>query len=136
MANYKIEDISGIGETYGAKLREMGVVDTDSLLKKACTPAGRKEMCEKTGLSGSHVLKWANMADLYRISGVGSQYAELLEEAGVDTVVELGTRKPENLHAKMKEVNDAKNLTNKLPTGDQVASWVNEAKSLDRVITH
>lgn len=130
MANMKIEDIEGIGPSYGEKLRACGITDTDGLLAKGKTPAGRKELCEGTELSNKLVLKWVNMADLFRIQGVGSEYAELLECSGVDTVKELGTRNAENLHAKMTEVNGEKNLTRRVPTADQVAGWVTEAKSM------
>ncbi|MEL7474483.1 MAG: DUF4332 domain-containing protein, partial [Planctomycetota bacterium] len=96
MANYKIEDVEGIGPSYGEKLREAGVKDTDGLLAAVKTPADRKALAEKTGLSDKQILKWGNMVDLYRISGVGSEYAELLEAAGVDTVPELAQRNAAN----------------------------------------
>ena len=97
MANYKIEDIEGIGEVTGKKFRDAGVKDTDSLLAASTTPSARAKLAEATGISAAQVLKFANMADLYRISGVGADYAQLLEAAGVDTVPALARRSPANL---------------------------------------
>jgi predicted flap endonuclease-1-like 5' DNA nuclease len=136
MANYKIEDVEGIGPTYGEKLREAGINDTDALLNACKTPAQRKELAEKTGISDTHVLKWANMVDLYRISGVGSEFAELLEASGVDTVPELAQRNAENLAEKMVEVNDAKSLCRRTPSGADVEKWVAEAKTLPRALEY
>ena len=136
MANYPIEDVEGIGPTYGEKLRGAGINDTDGLLKAAATKKDRKALAEKTELSETNILKWANMVDLYRIKGVGSEFAELLEAAGVDTVPELAQRRPDNLAAKMAEVNEAKKLTRRVPTEAEVTKWVEEAKTLDRVIEH
>lgn len=130
MANYKIEDVEGIGPSYGEKLRDAGIKDTDALLTACKTPKQRKELAEKTGLDTGRVLKWANMVDLYRITGVGSEFAELLEAAGVDTVKELGTRNATNLAAKMIEVNDAKKLCRRTPTEADATKWVAEAKTL------
>src|SRR5512143_2766838 len=110
-----IADIEGIGPVYARKLAKAGIRGTGGLLTKGATPKGRKEIAAKTGIGGKIILEWVNLADLYRIKGVGSEYSDLLEEAGVDTVVELATRAPENLLAKMVEVNKAKNLVNKMP---------------------
>ena len=125
-----IEDIEGIGGAYGEKLKAAGISTTDELLAAGRTPAGRKDLCEKTGLGDGQVLKWINMADLFRIKGVASQYAELLECAGVDTVKELKMRNAENLAAKMKEVNDEKSLCKSPPSAKEVAGWVDQAKDL------
>jgi len=130
MANYKIEDVEGIGPTYGEKLRAAGITDTDGLLAACKTTKQRKELEAKTGIEHGRILKWANMVDLYRIKGVGSEFAELLEAAGVDTVKELGTRNVANLAAKMVEVNDAKKLCRRTPTEADVTKWVAEAKSM------
>jgi predicted flap endonuclease-1-like 5' DNA nuclease len=132
----KIADIEGIGPKYAAKLEKAGVRSVAGLLKLCCDKKGRKAVAEQSGIDASHLLKWANMADLYRIKGVGSEYSELLEASGVDTVKELRNRKPENLHAKMVEVNAKKKLVRQLPSATQVADFVNQAKSLDPVITH
>lgn len=134
MANYKIEDVEGIGPTYGEKLRSAGINDTDALLAACETPAKRKELAEKTGISDTHILKWANMVDLYRINGVGSEFSELLEASGVDTVPELAQRRADNLAAKMIEVNDAKSLTRRVPNEAEVQKWIEHAKTLPRAI--
>ena len=133
---YKIEEIEGIGPTYGEKLAAADINTTDDLLKLCCDAKGRKGAAESTGLSEGQLLKWANMADLMRISGVGSEYSELLEAAGVDTVKELRNRNAENLAAKMAEVNAEKKLTRSVPAESVVSGWVEQAKSLDPLITH
>ena len=110
---YKIIDIQGIGEAYAPKLIAIGIKTPDELLEACLTPAARKKVADKTGISGKLILKWANHADLFRISGIGPQYAELLEAVGVDTVKELRHRVPANLTAKMVEINKAKNQRGK-----------------------
>ena len=132
----KIVDIEGIGETYAAKLKEAGVATTDKLLEVAGAKKGRDQLAEKTGITGKLILEWVNLADLYRIKGIGSEYSDLLEEAGVDTVVELAKRKPENLFAKIVEVNTAKKLVRKVPTEAAVKDWVEQAKKLPRKVEH
>jgi predicted flap endonuclease-1-like 5' DNA nuclease len=136
MANYKIEDIEGIGPAYGEKLREAGVTDTDGLLAACKTPAQRKALAEKTEIGEKLLLEWANHADLYRIKGIGSEYADLLEEAGVDTVPELAQRNAENLAAKLVEVNDAKNLVRSVPSAAEVAGWVEQASGMERALEY
>jgi predicted flap endonuclease-1-like 5' DNA nuclease len=132
----KVVDIEGVGPVFAAKLEAAGVKDTDALLKMGATPKGRQELAEKAGVTEKQILEWVNRVDLYRIKGIGSEYSDLLETAGVDTVVELATRKPENLVAKMTEVNEAKHLVRKLPTLDQVEDWVKQAKALPRVVSY
>jgi len=136
MANYKIEDVEGIGPVLGEKFRAAGVKDTDALLKSALTSSQRKALAEKTGLSEARVLKFANMVDLYRVSGVGSEYAELLEVAGVDTVPELATRNAASLTQAMAAVNQEKKLTRQVPTESEVAKWVEQAKGLPRMLEY
>ena len=136
MANHKIEDIEGIGAVLGEKFRAAGVKDTDSLLQNALTPKQRKQLAENTGLSEARILKFANMADLYRISGVGSEYSELLEAAGVDTVPELAKRNAANLAQAMATVNQEKKLTRQVPTEAEVTKWIEQAKGLPRMIEH
>jgi predicted flap endonuclease-1-like 5' DNA nuclease len=131
-----IADIEGVGESYAAKLKEAGVGTVEALLKEAATPAGRKALADKTGISDKLLLKWTNHADLFRINGVAGEYAELLEAAGVDTVPELAQRNAENLHKKMEEVNAAKNLVRNLPSSASVTKWIEEAKTLPRVVTY
>ncbi len=136
MANYKIEEIEGIGPALGEKLREAGVNTTDKLLEATKTPKQRKELAENSGISEKQILRFANMADLFRINGVGQEYAELLEKAGVDTVPELAQRNAANLTAKMEEVNEEKKLVRKTPTLVSVEKWVEEAKMLPRVLQY
>lgn len=133
---YKLARIEGIGETYSQKLKEAGFVKTSDLLEKGASPEGRKEIVEKTGLSDKLILRWVNMADLFRIKGVGEEYSDLLEAAGVDTVVELAQRNPENLVVKLREAQAAKNMVRRLPSLKQVAKWVEQAKALPRVVTY
>ena len=133
---YKIDEIEGIGPAYKEKLNGAGIETTDNLLDACGDKKGRAAMAEKTGLSEGQLLKWANMADLMRISGVGEEYSELLEAAGVDTVKELRNRNAENLAAKMKEVNEEKKLTRTVPSESQVEKWVEQAKTLDPNISH
>lgn len=134
MAN--LLEVEGIGEKYAARLKEIGIGTTDELLAQGSTSQGRKKLEEKTGLSGALILRWVNHVDLFRIKGVGEEYADLLERAGVDTVPELAQRNAANLTAKMAEVNEEKKLVRRLPTETQVADWIVEAKGLDRLITY
>lgn len=136
MANRKIEEVEGIGPVTGEKLRAAGVKDSDTLLAQAKTPAQRKALAEAAGLTAEKILKFANMVDLFRISGIGAEFAELLEAAGVDTVPELARRAPASLAAKLAEVNEAKKLTRRVPTEADVAKWVEQAKGLPRAIEY
>ena len=132
----KIEDVEGIGPAYAAKLQAAGIVRTEILLEKGATPQGRKAIEEQTGISHGLILEWVNHVDLYRIKGVASEYSDLLEEAGVDTVVELARRVAANLYQRMLEVNSEKKLVRRLPTEKQVADWIEQAKKLPRVINY
>lgn len=132
----KIVDIEGIGETYAEKLKEAGVHTVEGLLKNCCGKPARVKLAEATGISEKLILEWVNRADLARIKGVSTQYADLLECSGVDSVPELKMRNAENLHAKMKEVNAEKNLVRQLPGLSQVESWVEQAKTIEKVVTH
>ena len=131
-----IEQIEGIGPTFGAALREAGVNTVEELLEAACDKKGRHELSNKTEITEARLLRCVNMADLFRINGVSSQYSELLEGAGVDTVKELQHRNAENLTAKMNEVNTEKNVVRQTPSVKVVATWVEQAKSLPPKITH
>ncbi len=133
---YSIDEIEGIGPTYAAKLQEQGIKTTEAYLDRAKDPKGRKELADATGIDAGRILKWANMADLMRISGVGEEYSELLEAAGVDTVKELRNRNAVNLAAKMVEVNGEKKLVRQVPAESQVTKWVEQAKSLDPMMTY
>jgi predicted flap endonuclease-1-like 5' DNA nuclease len=132
----KLETIEGIGDVYAQQLRAAGVGSTDALLSQGATPKGRQEIAEKTRISGKLILEWVNHADLFRIVGVGEEYADLLEEAGVDTVPELAQRNPENLFQKMQQVNAEKKLVRRTPALSQVSDWVAQAKDLKRVVTY
>lgn len=136
MANNKIEDVEGIGPATGDKLRAAGIKDTDGLLAACKTAKDRKALAESSGLTEKQVLKFANMVDLYRINGVGSEFAELLEAAGVDTVPELANRNAANLAKAMADVNGAKQLTRRVPTEAEVTKWVAEAKTLPRMLEY
>jgi predicted flap endonuclease-1-like 5' DNA nuclease len=137
MANYKISDIEGIGPVFAEKLSKAGVRSVNKLLEKGATRTGRKDLANATGIDDSVILKWVNMADLYRVKGIGSEYSELLEKAGVDTVKELATRKAENLQAKMAEVNSTgRPLVRQVPGLKRVQSWVANAKKLDPKVSY
>jgi len=131
-----IIEVEGIGPTYAEKLNSIGISTTNDLLEAGGTRVGRQEISEKTDVSETLILEWVNHADLFRIKGVGEEYSDLLEEAGVDTVVELARRNPSNLYAKLLEVNAEKELVRKLPTLEDVMSWVTQAKTLPRKIEY
>lgn len=133
----RIIDVEGIGPKYKQVLKEKaGITTTEALLKAAATPKQRKELAATTGISPKLILEWANLADLFRIQGVGEEYSDLLEEAGVDTVVELAQRRPENLYAALSEAKDRRRLVRRLPGLKQVESWVAQAKRLPRVLKY
>ena len=133
---YKIEEIEGVGAAYGAKLKEQGVNTVEALLEKGANKKGRAALAEATGISEKLILKWANHADLFRINGIGAEFAELLEAAGVDTVKELRNRVPANLYAKLGETNEAKKLVRRLPSESQVADMIEQAKGIEPKITN
>lgn len=134
--SYKIDEIEGIGSVYAQKLEAAGVKTTEALLEKAATPKQRKALAEETGISEKLILKWANHADLFRIKGVAGQFAELLEAAGVDTVKELRHRVAANLQPKLEEVNNVKNLCNRVPSVTEVEKMIAQAKELDPVLSY
>lgn len=133
---YKIVEIEGIGDVYAQKLEAAGINTTDDLLENASTPKQRKELAEKTGISEKLILKWANHADLFRIKGVAGQFAELLEAAGVDTVKEFRHRVAANLQPKMVEVNEAKNLCNRVPSVTELEKMIAQAKELEPKLSY
>ncbi len=134
--SYKIQEIQGIGPAYAEKLIAAGITTSDLLLEKGQTPKGRKELEEATGLSSKLILTWVNHADLYRVKGIGPQFAELLEAAGVDTVKELATRNAENLARKMLEVNEAEHRVKRVPVVAEVQKMIDLAKELPGVVTY
>ena len=133
---YKIIDIEGIGEVYAEKLIAAGIETAAQLLDKCAAPAGRKALAEATGISDKLILTWTNHADLFRVKGIGPQFAELLEAAGVDTVKELGHRNAANLAAKMLEVNEEKHLVRRVPVEIEVQRMIDQAKELPGVMTY
>ena len=133
---YRIDEIEGIGPSFKEKLGAGGIATTDDLLKECASKKGRDTTSEKTGVSAPQLLKFANMADLMRVSGVARQNAELLKFAGVDTIKELRTRNAENLAEKMKAVNDEKKLAKVSPAASVVQGWIDAAKDLEPMITH
>lgn len=132
----KVEDIEGIGPAFAAKLQEAGVSTSDALLEQAGPKAGRDALAAKTGISGKLLLEWANACDLMRIKGIGSQFSDLLEAAGVDSPAELAQRNAANLAATFGELNAARATTRRAPTEEMVADWIEQAKKLDKVVTH
>ncbi|MEC7525755.1 MAG: DUF4332 domain-containing protein [Myxococcota bacterium] len=128
----KISEIEGIGPTYAEKLAGAGIETVEALLEEGAKPAGRERIADASGVPEKALLRWVNMADLFRIRGVGEEYADLLERAGVDTVVELSRRNAENLHEKMKSVNEEASLVRALPSAATVEKWVAQAKELPR----
>ena len=132
----EIQSVEGIGPKYAELLTNEGIKTTDKLLEVACTKPGRKKLAEKTSISEAVILKWVNMCDLFRINGVAGQFAELLEGAGVDTVKELRNRNAENLAEKMAEVNQEKHLCKASPSAKTVSKWIEQAKTLEPMVTH
>ena len=132
----KISEIEGIGPAYTEKLATAGITTIEQLLEKGASKPGRKEIAITTGIDESRILRWVNMADLFRIKGVGEEYSDLLEEAGVDTVVELSQRNPENLHTKILEVNEKNKFVKRPPSLTEIKSWINQAKTLPRKIKY
>ena len=129
-------DIEGIGEVYARRLREAGIATTEELLEKGATPKGRKELAAQTKISHTRILKWVNRADLNRIKGIGSEYADLLEAAGVDTVPELAQRNAENLYNRIKEIQAERKIIRRLPGLSRVSTWITQAKELPRVVQY
>jgi predicted flap endonuclease-1-like 5' DNA nuclease len=132
----KIIDVEGIGTVYAGRLVSAGISTTGALLKAGATVKGRNQLAQKAGIDEGLLLQWVNHVDLYRIKGIGSEYSDLLEAAGVDTVPELAQRNAANLYKTLVAVNQEKKLVRKLPVEAQVASWVEQAKKLPRVINY
>lgn len=132
----KVIDIEGIGSTYAEKLNAIGILHTDELLEQGGTKSGREKIAAATGIPESLVLTWVNHADLFRIKGVGAQFAELLEAAGVDSVKEFALRNAENLHTRLLETNHQFGVSGKVPSAETLQTMIDEAKKLDRKVTH
>ncbi|HUH32500.1 MAG TPA: DUF4332 domain-containing protein [Daejeonella sp.] len=134
--SYSVSEIEGIGPAQQAKFKTAGVSTVEQLLEKGATAKGRKELAELTAIDAKSILRFVNHADLFRINGIAGQFSELLEAAGVDTVNELKTRVPANLHAKLVEVNEKKNLVNQVPGLSQIEDFIEQAKKMDPKVTH
>ena len=134
--DYKIIDIEGIGDVYAQKLIAAGINKVSELLEKCAAPKGRKALAEETGISEKLILKWTNHADLFRINGVGPQFAELLEAAGVDTVKEFRHRLAENQQPKLEVTNAAKNICNRVPAVSEIQKMIDQAKELEPKMTY
>ena len=132
----QIVDVEGIGPTYGAKLEAAGVKTTDALLERCARPKGRHELAEATGITEKLILHWVNRVDLARIKGVGSEYADLLESAGVDSAVDLAQCVPATLMTTLQSTNKSKHLVRRLPTESDVEHWIVEAKALPKVVKY
>lgn len=132
----KLTDIEGIGPAFEKKLKEAGIGSVEALLEQGATSKGRVEIAAACDIDASRLLRFVNHADLFRIKGVGGEYAELLEAAGVDSVPELAQRNADNLAQRMAEVNEQKRLVRSLPSAKAVAEWVGQAKSLARKVSH
>jgi predicted flap endonuclease-1-like 5' DNA nuclease len=133
---YKVVDIEGVGEVYAEKLIAAGIKTDAELLEKCAKPSGRKALEEATGISGKLILKWTNHCDLYRIKGVGPQFAELLAASGVDTVKELKHRVAANLAAKLLQVNEEKHLVRRVPVESEVQAMIDQAKELPAAVEY
>ena len=134
--SYKIEEIEGIGPAYAEKLRAAGICTTEALLEKCASRKGREAIAEATEISEKLILKWTNHADLFRIKGVAGQFAELLEAAGVDTVKEFRHREAANLYPRLVEVNEQRNLCNRVPSEAELVKMIEQAKALEPKITY
>jgi predicted flap endonuclease-1-like 5' DNA nuclease len=132
----KLEKIEGIGPVYAEKLRAAGIRNIDALLQAGATAKGRKGLSEKTGIGSEYILDWVNRADLMRVRGIGEEYADLLEKAGVDTAAELAQRNPDNLYEKLLAVNEKKQVVRRPPNREMVTGWIEQAKNLPRVVTY
>ena len=133
----KIEEVEGIGDVAGGKLRAVGINTTDDLLMAGASAAGRAKVAGMTGLSEGQLLKWVNHCDLMRIPGVGSEYSDLLEAAGVDSPKELAQRNAKNLAQTFQELDAARpNTVRRVPSEDTVAGWISAAKGMDAAVSH
>lgn len=129
-------DIEGIGEKYADCLAQAGIGSTTTLLSKGATRTGRHSISRLSGVSGHRVLDWVNRADLFRVRGIGEEYSDLLEAAGVGSVPELAQRNATHLHEATAELNEKKHLVRRLPNLTEIRSWIAQAKKLPRVVEH
>lgn len=132
----RIEDIEGVGPAYGRRLREAGIRTPAELLQAGATHEGRRVLATRSGLNEKQILRWVNMSDLFRIRGIATQYAELLEACGVDTVKELQDRDPESLAAALRQANEERRLVRQVPSRKEVANWVEQARRMPPMVSH
>jgi predicted flap endonuclease-1-like 5' DNA nuclease len=132
----RLVEIEGVGEVYAQKLKAAGIRGSKSFLEWGASRQGRRQIAEKTGIDEGLILEWLNHVDLMRIQGVGEEYSDLLEAAGVDTVAELARRSAENLYKALGTVNQEKKLVRKMPTLAQVTGWIAQAGHLPKVLTY
>lgn len=132
----KLTTIEGIGPVMSERLEEAGITSVEALLKAGSTSAGRTDIARKIGIDASRILKFVNHADLMRINGIGGEYAELLEASGVDSVPELSHRNAENLAERMASENESRSLVRLVPSAKTVSGWVDQAKLMEKVVTH
>jgi predicted flap endonuclease-1-like 5' DNA nuclease len=133
-----LKDIEGIGEATAKRFAEVGVRSVEALLKAGANAAGRKDLADRAGVSADKVLTWVNHADLFRIRGIAGQYSELLEAAGVDTVIELAKRNAKNLTDALAKANAAgrQRIVRAVPSLKRVEGWIEQAKKLTRVVSY
>jgi predicted flap endonuclease-1-like 5' DNA nuclease len=133
----KIEDVEGIGAAFAEKLTAAGVTTTDGLLDRGATDSGRSRLAADTGISERLLLEWVNHADLMRLDGVGSEYADLLEAAGVDSCAELARRNAANLAQTFQELDAARpNTVRRVPSEETIRGWIAQADKLAKVVSH
>ena len=132
----KLTDIESIGSSYSQKLKTAGISSLNKLLKTGHDKKGRQQIAQKSGISENQILEWVNRADLARIKGVSTQYADLLEHTGVDSIPELAQRNADKLYLTMTQANGKKKVVRKLPSRSQVQNWISQAKTMPRMVTH
>jgi predicted flap endonuclease-1-like 5' DNA nuclease len=133
----RIEEVEGIGKAYAEKLAAAGITSTDDLLEQGAKPGGRRSIEAATGIDGDLILEWVNHVDLMRIKGVGSEYSDLLEAAGVDSPAELAQRNAANLANTVQEVVAARpSIVRRIPTENEIQDWIDQSKKLPKVVEH
>jgi predicted flap endonuclease-1-like 5' DNA nuclease len=133
----KVEEVEGIGEVYGQRLAAAGIETTDALLERAAKRSGRQALADASGISHTLILEWVNHVDLMRVNGVGSEYSDLLEAAGVDSPAELAQRNAANLAITVQEVVAARpGIVRRTPSEAEITDWIEQARDLPKVVEH
>ncbi len=130
MSTDSISKIKGITPELQQKLESEGIRHTDQLLEHTRTPKQRNDLAHKLGTTAPTLKELANRADLMRLKGVGGDFSNLLEEAGVNSCKELQHRSAEHLHTALVEIHNSKKIAHHAPTLAQVQEWVAESKTL------